>query len=115
MLNGTNKVNGGPFTRYNPSAPDDDDLKSCIDLIIISKGLLKYVKVMTIDKDLNFTPGRPVSKKKMVYPDHYAIILEMKNLPLSNGKRSACERFKTWNLNKEKLEILNDVAKSKER
>ena len=56
---------------------------------------------MTIDKDLNFTPGRPVNKKKMVYPDHYAIILEMKNLPLSNGKSSVSERFQTWNLNKD--------------
>ena len=37
----------------------------------------------------------------MVYPDHYAIILEMKNLPISNGKSFSCERFKTWNLNKE--------------
>ena len=42
LLNSTNKVKGGPFTRYNPAAPEDDDSKSCLDLIIISKELLKY-------------------------------------------------------------------------
>ena len=44
MLNSTNKVKGCPLTRYKPAAPNDDDLKSCIDLIIISKELLKYVE-----------------------------------------------------------------------
>ena len=101
LLNGKKKVKGGPFTRYNLTDPHDDKLKSRIDLIIISKGLFKYVSSVTIDKDLNFTPGRPISKTKMVYPDHYAIIFEMKNIPLSSGKNVACNKFKMFNLNKE--------------
>ena len=94
LLNSTSKVTGGPFTRYNPSDPKNDDLKSCIDLIIISKGLLRYVSGVTIDKDLNFTPGRPISKTKKVYSDHYAIIFELKILPLRNIRNFGWQ--KTW-------------------
>ena len=88
LLNSTNKVTSGPFTQYNPSAPNNDELKSCIDLIIISKGLLRYVNTLNIDKDLHFTHGRPITKTKMMYPDHYEIIFEMKNLSLRNGRNS---------------------------
>ena len=101
LINGTNKVKGGPFTRYNPTAPNDDDLKSCIDLIIISKELLKYVDEVIIDKNFNFTPGKPIGRNKMCYPDHYAMLFTMKNIPLSNGKVAPCEKFKMWNLNKD--------------
>ena len=37
----------------------------------------------------------------MVYPDHYALIVKMKNLPLSSNRRLPSSKFKTWNLNKE--------------
>ena len=84
LLNASDRVKGGPFTRYNPSAPYDSDQKSCIDLIIVSNELVKYVDVVTIDSDLNFTPGRPVGKGKSVFTDHYAILISLKNLPLSD-------------------------------
>ena len=101
LLNSTNKVRGGPFTRYNPAAPEDDDLKSCLDLILISKELLKYVDEIVIDKDFNFTPGKPLGGSKMCYPDHYGILLVMKNIPLANRRNVANKKFKLWNLNKE--------------
>jgi hypothetical protein len=54
-----------------------------------------------IDKDFHFTPGKPIGRTKMCYPDHYAILFKMKNIPLSNGKSPSNEKFKMWNLNKE--------------
>ena len=94
-------MKGGPFTRYDPAAPNDDASKSCLDLIMISKELLKYVKEVVIDKKLNLTPGNPVGRGKMVYPDHYAIIFIMHNIPLATNRNLVTEKFKMWNLNKE--------------
>ena len=101
LLNSTNKVRGGPFTRYNPAAPEDEEMKSCLDLIIISKELLKYVEEVVIDKNFNFTPGKPLGGNKMCYPDHYGILFVMKNIPLANRRNPNGEKFKMWNLNKE--------------
>ena len=101
LLNSTNKVKGGPYTRYNPAAPDDNDSKSCIDLILISKELLKYVEEVVIDNKFNFTPGKPLGGNKMCYPDHYGILFVMKNIPLANRRNSNGEKFKMWNLNKD--------------
>ena len=101
LLNSTSKMKGGPFTRYDPAAPNDDASKSCLDLIMISKELLKYVKEVVIDKKLNLTPGNPVGRGKMVYPDHYAIIFIMHNIPLATNRNLVTEKFKMWNLNKE--------------
>ena len=100
LINSTNKVKGGPFTRYDPAAPNEEDSKSCLDLIMVSRELLKYVKELIIDKNLNFTPGRPIGGKKMCYPDHYGILFIMKNIPLATGRNSHSEKFKMWNLNR---------------
>ena len=100
LLNSTNKVKGGPFTRYDPAAPNDDNSKSCIDLIMVSKELLKYVKEVIIDKNFNFTPGKPLGGGKMCYPDHYGILLVMKSIPLATGRNGKCEKYKMWNMNK---------------
>ena len=51
LVNATSKAEGGPYTRYDPSNPKDDSRKSALDLIIISKELVKYVEVMKIDKN----------------------------------------------------------------
>ena len=56
LLNSTNKVRGGPFTRFNPAALENEEMKSCFDLIVISKELLKYVEEVVIDKNFKFTP-----------------------------------------------------------
>ena len=37
----------------------------------------------------------------MCYPDHYGILLVMKNIPLANRRNPNGEKFKMWNLNKE--------------
>ena len=75
LLNGTNKVKNGPFTRYDPSCPFDDSLKSCLDLVILSRSLLPFVSELIIDKDMNFTPCHPIAGGKMSYTDHYGLLL----------------------------------------
>ena len=82
LVNASNKATGGPYTRYDPSNPKDDCRKSALDLIIISKELFKYVEVMIIDKNLNLTPARVITRNKVIYSDHYAIIMKFKDIPL---------------------------------
>ena len=63
--------------------------------------MLKYVEKLFIDKKLAFTPGRAINKTKIVYPDHYALILKFKNIPLKPTKSLSGSRHSTWNTNKE--------------
>ena len=96
-MNASCKVVGGPFTRFDPGNPDR---KSCLDLAIVSKELSKYVYKLTIDKHLAFTPGRPISKKKIIYSDHRSSILEFRNIPLKIKANSVGVKFSMWNTNK---------------
>ena len=95
------KVEGGPFTRYDPSKPNDEGRKSCLELVIVSRNLFKYVDKLIIDKKLALTPGRVISQTKIIYPDHYSLILKFKNIPLKPQKSLAGAKYSTWNTNKE--------------
>ena len=44
----SDKVTGGPFTRLEPSDPDNNSKKSCLDFIIVSKPLAKYVDTIKL-------------------------------------------------------------------
>ena len=101
LANALKSVEGGPFTRYDPANPDNDDKKSCLDLIIMSKNLSKYVENLIIDKKLAFTPGRAVSKSKIVYPDHYGLVMKFKNIPMKPQNNLSGTKYSTWNTNKE--------------
>ena len=65
LVNSMSKVIGGPFTRYDPSVPNRNDMKSCLDLIIISKSLCKYLKKIEIDKDFRFTAKRASNRSDL--------------------------------------------------
>ena len=97
LLNGTSKTKGGPFTRYDPAKPEN---KTCLDLVIIPRDLLKYVQSLEIDKRLLFTPGRPVSKNKITYSDHFSLEIIFKNLPLKSNLAKRGQAFSMWNTNK---------------
>ena len=97
LVNASSKVEGGPFTRYDPSKPNDEGRKSCLELVIVSRNLFKYVDKLIIDKKLALTPGRVISKTKIVYPDHYSLILKFKNIPLKPQKSLAGAKYSTWN------------------
>ena len=65
LVNGTNKSHNGPFTRVDPADPNNDARKSCLDLVIMSKSLFKYVDTMTIDKDRILAPNS-INKKRLI-------------------------------------------------
>ena len=52
LVNASSKVVGGPFTQFDPA---NSDRILCLDLVLISKELSKYVYRLTIDKHLSFT------------------------------------------------------------
>ena len=101
LVNSSNKVEGGPFTRYDPADPKCMGKKSCLGLVIISTELSSYVEKLVIDKNLTKTPCRPLSKNKVVYPDHYSLLLRFKNLPLKIVGKTAGVKFTLWNTRKE--------------
>ena len=77
LINGTEVEQGGPYTRYDPSSPNDDEKKSILDLFIVSKNLCKYIDNLYIDKDLKFTPANPTNKR-LIFTDHYSCLLTLK-------------------------------------
>ena len=74
-------VENGPYTREDPADPDCDSKKSVLDLIIMSKSLAKYVDSLVIDRDRKFTPSHTLRNNKLTFPDHYSLLLTMKNIP----------------------------------
>ena len=101
MINGSSKETGGPFTRYDPSDPGSEEKKSALDFIIVHSDLGKYVESMKIDSKLLFTPYRVKSKAKLVYSDHYAILLNFKDIPIADQKVRNGVRHTIWNIRKE--------------
>ena len=100
LVNGLGEgvVEGGPNTRKDPATGK----MSRLDLFLISIGLRPYISSLQIDKDLKFTPYRAIKKKKkfkLVYSDHFASILTLKNLPRKQERQE--KKVKVWNLAKE--------------
>ena len=78
LVNATDKVVGGPYTRCDPGDPFNDEKKSVLDLCIVSKELFPFVEKMIIDSDRGMTPFRPLSAGRRIYTDHYTICLVLK-------------------------------------
>ena len=66
VINSSDKVINGPYTRYDPSAPDKDSKKSVLDIFIVSKDLSKFVEFLYIDKDKKYTPCNALSKRNIL-------------------------------------------------
>ena len=81
LINASEKVIGGPFTRYDPVDPTNEMKRSVLDLVIVSAELAEFVEILEIDKDKVFTPHRPAGKK-LLHTDHFSILLVLKDLPL---------------------------------
>ena len=98
LVNSTEKTVSGPFTRVDPADPNK---LSALDLCIVSQELLYYVDSLIIDKNRNFTPYRPIWRRKMVYTDHYSLLLTLKDCPLVNDSRnSQGGAIVRWNTNR---------------
>ena len=100
LVNSSPKAKGGPFTRYDPSDAKSEDKKSLLDLVIISKGLERYLEEMVIDKDLLWTPFSCNASAKTKYSDHYSILTVFKNIPIKEEKIKNGARETFWNTNK---------------
>ena len=100
LVNDTDKSIGGPNTRYSPEDPNNESKKSMLDLVIVSKDLYEYVVKLEIDKDLKWTPCRPVKNSKLCYTDHYALVLVLKNIPKRNDRKLPKQKPVIWNTNK---------------
>ena len=70
-----------------------------LDLFIVSKNLVPYIEKLEIDKDLNWTPSRSV-KGNLKFPDHYALLLTMKNLPINKPSSQVIRKQIIWNTRK---------------
>ena len=89
LVNNTEKAEGGPFTRKDPSQPQDDNKKSCLDLALVSKDLFRYIDKLLIDKEEKFEMYRVITKngiKSLIKPDHYTMILRFKDIPMNRNK-----------------------------
>ena len=86
LINATDLVRNGPNTRYDPSAPDDEEKKSALDLFTVSNDLMKYVEYFEIDKNLNKTPAK-IARNKITFTDHYSCTLSFQNIPLKSKKK----------------------------
>ena len=84
LLNSTEKVTGGPWTRTNPA---DEESKSVLDLAIVSKELYYYVEEMKIDSEKVITPFKIRKDGTRSYSDHCAVVVKF--------KRSSSERKKS--------------------
>ena len=65
LVNNSEKAEGGPYTRFDPNDPHNDEKKSCLDLAIVSKDLFSSVENLYIDKDCKYLLGRAVVKKNI--------------------------------------------------
>ena len=99
LVNSSSKVIGGPYTRYDPADPANDDKQSILDLCIVSSQLMHYVDCLEIDNNCLFTPHRPLHSR-LVFTDHYSLVLKLKGLPKKvisvPGKKTGLR----WNTNK---------------
>ena len=85
---------GGPWTWFCRGAGKS---QSCLDLVIFSADLRPYFQSMIIDKEQVFSPSRVQTKngkKRLIYYDHFPLIINFLNLPTQRikvGKVSNCK------------------------
>ena len=112
LVNNTEKAQGGPYTREDPS---DGRRKSCLDFALVTNKLLPFIKELLIDSERKYAMNRVTYEKGVLTlkpSDHYTMFLVFHNLPLGIEKK---EKDVRWNLNKpggwKKYEEVTDRAK----
>ena len=118
LVNNSEKA-GGPYTRFDPNDPHNDEKKSCLDLAIVSKDFFRFVENLYIDKDCKYPLGRVVLKKgakTFVKADHYPMILKFKDIPINRCKfkqdnevRFNLKKEGGWNIYKAMTEECDDL------
>ena len=101
LLNNLPLAEGGPWTWVDRS---NSNVKSCLDLGIVSAGLLPFVTTFQVDSQQEFTPKRVRKIKnglKYTFSDHYSIEVVLSNLPRASKVKEPEQEICTWNLKKE--------------
>ena len=81
--------------------PSNPDIKSCLSLVIVSNDLYDSIDSLKIDNERLMTPHRSVGRnKRLVYTDHYSLLLTFKDLPTQRKKIPQPEKHVIWNTNK---------------
>ena len=75
------RLKGGPWTREDPADPN---IKSALDLVIVSNDLYEFVDRMKIDSKREITPFKSDKNKVLNFTDHYTIVVDFKNIPLKH-------------------------------
>ena len=95
---GPEVVTGGPYTRKDPATGN----LSCLDMFVVSRELLPFVKKLQIDSEREMAVSRAVKmgqKYQRVYSDHFTCILTLSDLP--REKEIKQQKQTMWNLSKE--------------
>ena len=95
LMNASEKLRGGIWTRIDPA---DADIKSVLDLVIVSTDLMKYVESLETDSSRKFTPFKRNNDNTLSFPDHFAILLTLKGMPLMKRNKLGRKPIK-WNTN----------------
>ena len=111
LVNGLDLVQGGPWTWESAA---DSKIRSCLDLVIVSAGLLPHVSSLVVDSERKITPARVSMRKgmkKLIPTDHFPLKIVLTNLP---KRRIKTDQESSWNLQKpggwEKYEKLSNES-----
>ena len=114
LMNSLPLAEGGPWTWVDRS---DNEVKSCLDMGIMSAGLLPFLTTFLVDSDQKFTPRRMRRTRKglkSIYSDHYSLELVLTGLPRARREKEQERESCTWNLRKEggweRFKELTEVA-----
>ena len=80
VINNLDLVKDGPWTWVDRK---DSNVKSCLDIGIMSAALLPYLTEVEVDINKKFTPRRVINnkKKKTIYTDHYSLKIQFRGIP----------------------------------
>ena len=70
LVNNTNVVRGGPFTRCDPA---DKSKQSLLTLVIASKSLMPFIDCLEIDNENKYAPCKATTKR-LITSDHFPAI-----------------------------------------
>ena len=66
----------------------------------MSSSIVKYIEYLEIDKELRWTASKAV-KGSLVFPDHYALYLKLRDIPMKNKLMKNSQKKIIWNTKKE--------------
>ena len=97
ILKNLDTADDGPWTWVDRQ---NNQTRSCLDLVIASDSLLPYVTLVWIDRERKFTPRRVLRAKKKtrnIFTDHFPVKVILSGIPRRKGETRL---EPTWNLGK---------------